>query len=161
MRIDKQTQGTIIFVGSIAAAYFLLIKPLAEKLGLKKTKEQKEQATKEVQSIEQYVKDTIKRQSPTKSKGEWTLVANALYQNMGYSRWDDNYEAAGVNLTKVKNDGDVATLISQFGRRQEYFFGIPTGGLSTLPEFVTRNLSRTKIEAINDNYRRKNIKFRF
>lgn len=161
MRIDKQTQGTIIFVGSIAAAYFLLIKPLAEKLGLKKTKEEKEQEKKETEAVEQYVKDSIRRQNPTKSAGEWTLVANQLYQNMGYSRFDDDYEAAGVNLTRPKNDADVALLINQFGKRQEYFFGIPTGGKSTLPEFVGRNLSRGKIEAINDNYKRKNIKFKF
>lgn len=161
MRIDKQTQNTVLFVGGIAAAYFLLIKPIAEKLGLKKTKEEKEQAIKETQSVSQYVQTTLKRQQPTKSVGEWSLVAGQIYQNLGYSSLDDNVAAAGVNLTKVKNDADVATLIDQFGKRQEYFFGIPKGPLSTLPEFVIRNLSRSKIEAINDNYKRKNIKFRF
>lgn len=161
MKIDKQTQNTLLFVGAVAAGYFLLIKPIAEKLGLKKSKEEKQQQKKETEAVQQYVKDSIRRQNPTKSAGEWTLVANQLYQNMGYSFIDDNYEAAGVNLTKPRNDADVALLINQFGKRQEYFFGIPTGGLSTLPEFVGRNLSRGKIEAINDNYRRKNIKFRF
>lgn len=161
MKIDKQTQGTILFIGGIAAAYFLLIKPLAEKLGLKKTKQEKEQEKKQTAAVDQYVKSTLQKQRPTKSAGEWAIIASQLYQNMGYSRVSDNYAAAGVNLTKVKNDADVASLINQFGKRQEYFFGIPTGGLSTLPEFVIRNLSRSKIEAVNDNYRRKNIKFRF
>jgi hypothetical protein len=161
MKIDKQTQNTVLFVGGIVAAYFFLIEPIAEKLGLKKTKEEKELISKEKKSVAEYVQSTLKKQQPTKSKGEWNLIAQQIYENLGYSIFQDNYAAAGVNLTKVVNDADVATLIDQFGKRQEYTFGIPTGPLSTLPVFVTRNLSRQKIDAINDNYRRKNIKFRF
>jgi len=161
MKIDKQTQNFILIIGGAAATYFLLLKPLAEKLGLKKTKEEKELIREETSSVSQYVKDSLKKQQPTKSKGEWNLIASQIYNNLGYSRFDDDVEAAGVNLTRAKNDADVAVLIDQFGKRQEYFFGIPTGPLSNLPVFVNRNLSRQKIEAINDNYRRKNIKFRF
>jgi hypothetical protein len=45
--------------------------------------------------------------------------------------------------------------------RQESFFGINTGGLQNLPQFIIGNLSNSDIAKINDNYARKGIKFRF
>jgi DNA helicase-2/ATP-dependent DNA helicase PcrA len=56
---------------------------------------------------------------------------------------------------------DIAVLYKAFGKRQEFYFGIPYGGLRDLMAFITSNLSSDAIATINDNYKRKNIKFRF
>ena len=80
---------------------------------------------------------------------------------MRYSAIDDDKADAGYQIARVQNDADVAVLIDQFGKRQEYFFGIPTGDPKTLPEFITSNLSRSTLNQINGNYASKNIKFRY
>jgi biopolymer transport protein ExbB/TolQ len=161
MKIDKNTQNTLLLVGGGIAIYFILLKPILEKLGLKKTAEQIDQENKQKKSLEDYINQSKQNQKQTKSNGEWLLIADQIYENLRYSSISDDKEAAGANLSRPKNDADVATLIQQFGKRQEYYFGIPTGGLKNLPEFVISNLDRTKIEAINNNYVRKNIRFRW
>jgi ankyrin repeat protein len=50
---------------------------------------------------------------------------------------------------------------SVIGKRQEYFFGIPSGSEMSLNEFITSNLSRDNINLINDNYKRKGMAFKF
>lgn len=161
MKIDKNTRTNILVFGGVIAGYFLVVKPLLQKLGLQKTKEEKDAEQREREAVTQYVKTTLKKQNPTKTAGEWALIANTIYEDLRYSAIDDNKDDAGYQVARVKNDADVAVLIQQFGKRQEYFFGIPTGSPKTLPEFITSNLSQSKINAINDNYSRKNIKFRF
>lgn len=161
MKIDKNTRTNILVFGGVVAGYFLVLQPILRKLGLQKTKEEKELEQQERQAVSNYVSATLRTTRPTKTAGEWSLIARTIYEDLKYSALDDNKEDAGYQLARVQNDGDVATLIQQFGRRQEYFFGLPLGDLKTLPEFVTSNLSQSKIEAINDNYRRKNIKFRY
>jgi hypothetical protein len=52
-------------------------------------------------------------------------------------------------------------LIKTFGKRQEYLFGIPSGSPMGLTEFITSNLDRSNINLINDNYSRKEMKFKF
>ena len=161
MKIDKNTRTNIIVFGGALAGYFLLVQPLLRKLGLQKTKEEKEIEQREREAVKEYVKKTIQTQRPTKTAGEWALIARTIYEDLRYSAIDDNKDDAAYQVARAKNDADVAVLIQQFGSRQEYFFGIPTGSPKTLPEFIVSNLSQSKINAVNDNYRRKNIKFRF
>jgi hypothetical protein len=161
MKIDKNTRNNILVFGGVIAGYFLVIQPILRKLGLQKTKEEKAVEQKERESVKQFVKTALKKQNPTKSAGEWALIANTIYEDLRYSAIDDNKADAGYQIARVQNDADVAVLIEQFGKRQEYFFGIPTGSPKTLPEFITSNLSRSTLDAINGNYQRKNIKFRY
>ena len=161
MKIDKNTRTNILIFGGIAASYFLVLQPLLRKLGLQKTPEEKALERQQREAVADYVRETTRTQRPTKTAGEWALIAGQIYEDLKYSAIDDNKDDAALQVTRVKNDADVATLIQQFGQRQEYFLGIPLGDRKTLPEFITSNLTRSKIDAINDNYRRKNIKFRF
>lgn len=139
-------------------AYFLILKPILEKLGLTKTAEQV-QAQK---NIETYVEKTIKTISPTKSVGEWQIIADQIYRDLKFSAIDDDKDDAVVQLCRAKNEGDVALLIKLFGLRQETWFGIiPDGSPKDLQQFVKSNLSNKQIGIVNENYRRKNIKYRF
>lgn len=161
MKIDKTTRNSILIIGGVAAGYFLVLKPLLVKLGLQKSAEEKELERQEAAATASYVRETLRKQKPTKTAGEWALIAGQIYEDLKYSAIDDNKSDAAFQVSRVKNDADVATLIQQFGKRQEYFFGLAVGDLKTLPQFITSNLSRSQIAAVNDNYRRKNIKFSF
>jgi hypothetical protein len=103
----------------------------------------------------------LKTQSPTKSIGEWQIIADQIYNDLKFSGIADNKSDAGYQVARVQNDADIATLIQVFGMRQESFFGINTGGLQNLPQFIISNLAKSEIAKINDNYARKNIKFRY
>ena len=117
--------------------------------------------TKADTSIEQWTQQAIKTETPTKTPGEWAVIANTIYEDLKYSKLDDNKADATYQIARVKNTADLAMLIQQFGKRQEYFFGIPAGDEKDLPTFVRTNLDNEQIAIVNDNYRRKNIKFQY
>jgi hypothetical protein len=89
------------------------------------------------------------------------IIADQIYQDLKFSRVSDDREDAGVQVTRVKNNADFKLLYKAFGKRQEYTFGIPTGGEKDLAAFIVANMPREKIEIINKNYRSKGIKFQF
>lgn len=111
--------------------------------------------------VKAYVQAATAAQTPTKTRGEWALIADTIYNDLRYSRIDDDHGDAVYQLARAKNDADVATIIDIFGKRQEYLFGLPVGDEMALPTFVRSNLNDTEINTVNDNYKRKNIKFRW
>jgi len=120
-----------------------------------------EQEVKSEKVVDTYVKETLKKQNPTKSKGEWQIIADQIYADLRYSAVSDNKADATYQVARAQNDADVALLLQLFGRRREYLFGIPAGAEMNLQEFLRSNLSASQIASINDNYRRKGIKYRF
>jgi len=161
MAIDKDTKKLLLYTAIGGGAYFLILKPLLIKLGvLKSTLELEQDYTKKV-NIDAYINNSIKTQTPTKSKGEWQIIADQIYNDLKFSGIADNKSDAGYQVARVQNDADIATLIQVFGMRQESFFGVNIGGLQNLPQFIIGNLSKSAIATINDNYARKGIKFRF
>jgi hypothetical protein len=161
MAIDKQTQKLLLYAAIGGGAYFLILKPLLIKLGILKSSLELEQDYTQKVNIDAYINNSIKTQTPTKSKGEWQIIADQIYNDLKFSGIADNKSDAGYQVARVQNDADIATLIQVFGMRQESFFGINTGGLQNLPQFIIGNLDKSEIAKINDNYARKNIKFRF
>lgn len=161
MAIDKQTQKLLLYVAIGGGAYFLILKPLLVKLGILKSTLELQQEQSQKENIDAYVNNSLKIQTPTKSKGEWQIIADQIYNDLKFSGIADNKSDAGYQISRVQNDADIALLIQIFGMRQESFFGINTGGLQNLPQFIIGNLSKSDIAKINDNYSRKNIKFRF
>lgn len=160
--MTKHEQKTIFIIGGVAAGYFLLIKPILEKIGLKKSAEEKRTEQRKINQLEQQLKDIQRSgQKPTKSNQEWQTIADQIYNNLRYSAISDNKANAGYQVARVQNDADFWTLYKFFGKRREYLFGIPAGGLQDLSQFINGNLSKNAIVKINDNYRRKGIKFRF
>ena len=161
MAIDKQTQKLLLYTAIGGGAYFLILKPLLIKLGILKSALELEQDYSQKVNIDSYINNSIKTQTPTKSKGEWQIIADQIYNDLKFSGIADNKSDAGYQIARVQNDADIATLIQVFGMRQESFFGINIGGLQNLPQFIIGNLDKSEIAKINDNYARKNIKFRF
>ena len=161
MAIDKQTQKLLLYTAIGGGAYFLILKPLLIKLGILKSALELEQDYTQKVNIDAYINNSIKTQTPTKSKGEWQIIADQIYNDLKFSGIADNKSDAGYQVARVQNDADIATLIQVFGMRQESFFGVNIGGLQNLPQFIISNLDKSEIAKINDNYARKNIKFRF
>jgi len=161
MAIDKQTQKLLLYTAIGGGAYFLILKPLLIKLGVLKSALELEQDYTQKVNIDAYINNSIKTQTPTKSKGEWQIIADQIYNDLKFSGIADNKSDAGYQVARVQNDADIATLIQVFGMKQESFFGVNIGGLQNLPQFIIGNLDKSEIAKINDNYARKNIKFRF
>jgi len=161
MAIDKETQKILLYTGVGVGAYFLILKPLLIKLGVVKSPLEEQQEKSQKENIENYVQISLTNQTPTKTKGEWQIIADQIYNDLRFSGVADNKSDAFYQIQRVKNDADIALLIQIFGMRQESFFGISVGGLQSLPQFIISNLSNSDISKINDNYSRKNIKFRF
>lgn len=155
MAIDKQTQKLLLYTAIGGGAYFLILKPLLIKLGVLKSALELEQDYTQKVNIDAYINNSIKTQTPTKSKGEWQIIADQIYNDLKFSGIADNKSDAGYQVARVQNDADIATLIQVFGMRQESFFGINIGGLQNLPQFIIGNLDKSEIAKINDNYARK------
>jgi len=151
----------ITYAIGIGAGYFLILKPILIKLGFMQSAEQVQQDLSQTQNIQDYLGQSITSQTPTKSRGEWQIIANNIYNDLYNAGISDNKSDAGYQIARVQNDADFSVLYDTFGKRQEYFFGVPTGGLQDLVQFIIGNLDRTEINKINDNYSRKGIKFRF
>jgi len=161
MAIDKQTQKLLLYTAIGGGAYFLILKPILIKLGILKSSLEVQQEQSQKENIDSYISNSIRTQTPTKSIGEWQIIADQIYNDLKFSGIADNKSDAGYQVSRVQNDADIATLIQVFGMRQESFFGINTGGLQNLPQFIIGNLDKSEIAKINNNYARKNIKFRY
>ncbi len=162
MAISQDNKKILTTAGIVIAAYLVVIKPLFQSLGITKTEEEKAKEKSDAANISEVEKNLNARGIDiTKSKAEWDQIADAIYNDLRFSMLDDDKEDAGYQLARVQNDADIIYLIKTFGKRQEYFFGLPIGSPKNLTEFITSNLTREKINLINDNYTRKGIKFKF
>lgn len=160
--MKKSDNTLLIYAIGIGAGYFLVVKPLLEKLGiLKSTEEVLKEKTEAANVTDQQrilQKSGLKL---TKSKAEWDSIANQIYNDLKYSAIDDNKANAGYQVARVQNDLDMVYLIQSFGKRQEYYFGLPAGEKKSLASFITSNLSDAAIQKLNANYASKKMKFRF
>jgi hypothetical protein len=156
--MTSQDKNLAYIIGGIAA-YFLVLRPFLEKMGIVESREETQQRNYKEEEKSKYLDPGTEK--PTKSAGEWVIIADQIYQDLKFSRVSDDREDAGVQVTRVKNNADFKLLYKAFGKRQEYTFGIPTGGEKDLAAFIVANMPREKIEIINANYLRKGIKFQF
>jgi len=158
----KQQDKQILIYGGIAAlAYFGIINPILKGLGIKKTQAEIKKEKQDKEFVEDQIKESIKVQKPTKTNAEWSIIADQIYNDLRFSAFDDNKTDAAYQVARVKNETDLWILYKYFDKRQEYLFGIPAGAKMNLQQFIISNLSKSTILKINDNYRRKNIKFSF
>jgi hypothetical protein len=156
--MNSQDKNLTYIIGGIAA-YLLILRPFLEKLGIVESREKEIQRNYQETEKEKYLEPT--KEKPTKSPGEWVIIADQIYQDLKFSKISDNRKDAGYQIARVKNNADFKLLYKAFGKRQEYTFGIPAGGEKDLAGFVVDNLERSQIEIINNNYRHKGIKFQF
>ena len=162
MPITQENKKLLTYLGIGVAAYLLVLKPIFQALGLQKTPEEQAKAKSEAANIADIQKNLKALGiNLSKSKAEWDIIANTIYNDLKFSALADNKDDAGYQVARVKNDADILYLIETFGKRQENLFGNPNGSPMTLPEFITSNLSQSNINLINDNYTRKGMKFKF
>ena len=144
----------LYYIGGAIAAYFLIIKPVLISLNVLKSKEEIDK--------DKEIKDFIDQSGTlTKTSGEWAIIADQIHEDLKYTALDDNKANAGYQVSRVKTSKDFAELYKQFGKRREYFFGIPSGSLKDLQAFIRSNLDDSAIQIINNNYKRKGISFQF
>ena len=149
---DKKT---LYYVGGAVLAYFFILKPVLQKFGIVKTKDE---ILREKEK-EKFLQDT--NEPPTKSPGEWAIIADQIDEDLRYTALDDDKADAGYQVSRVKNNADFKLLFKAFGKRQEYVFFVPSGSEKDLQQFIRSNLSDSAIQIINSNYRKKNITFQF
>ena len=160
MNEQKKNIAPLIYIlGGIGA--YLLLRPILDAIGITKASEAAKQEAENKAKREEYLKPKQGDPAPTKTAGEWAIIADTLYRDMQFSWIDDDYNDAEYQLKRPKNESDMKLLISAFGFRQERKFGIPDGPPKDLKQMVNDNLSRKYIDAINAAYRDRKISFRF
>ncbi len=145
----------IYYLGGAILAYFLIIKPVLQKLSILKNEDEiNRDKAKEI-----YL--TSSKEKPTKTPGEWAIIADQIHEDLRYSALDDDKKDAAYQAARVKNNADFKLLYQNFGKRREYFFGVPSGSEKDLAQFLRSNLADSEIQIINQNYRNKNISFQY
>lgn len=85
---------------------------------------------------------------------QYETFANTIYNSMRFASGDD-YATVELTMKRMKNNLDVAKLIKAFGKRQDYFFGIPTGDPMDLFTYIQKELGNEYLGLTN--YRVRNI----
>lgn len=162
MAITQDNKKLLTGLGIAIAAYLLVLKPIFQALGLQKTPEELAKSKSDAANIADIQKTLLSKGiTLSKSKAEWDIIADTIYNDLKFSAIADNKADAGYQVARVQNDADILYLIQSFGRRQENLFGVSSGSPMSLPEFITSNLTQSNINLINDNYSRKGMKFKF
>jgi hypothetical protein len=106
------------------------------------------------------------KMKPSYNDSNYITLANTIYEGMRYCVGDD-YGAVEENMKKMKNDLDVAKLIKAFGQKQNYCFGVPTGGDMDLFTFVKKELGSDyggltdyRLQRINQDWAKKGITYK-
>ena len=154
------TQKLLIYATVIGGGYFFVLKPLLIKLGIVQDPALAAQSAAQTQNVSDYVSSAVANQTPTKTRGEWQLIADSIYTDLSQILINNRSDAV-YQLARPQNDADVALLIDTFGQRQQNWFGFSAGSTQTLPAFVTQTLTNSDINTVNGNYQRKGIKFQF
>lgn len=167
MKLDLKDPATLkafawLAIGIVGLIVFIkFTKKTGEVIGIFDTEEEKEAEKKTKKAIEDFAKEAQKTSKPTRTAAQWGLVADTIYNKLRYSGISDDKTGAYSELARVLTDADMGLLLSQFGTRQEYSFGIPMGGPKTLVQFVQDNFSLADIQSLNTLYSRSKMKFKF
>jgi hypothetical protein len=169
MKIDKNTKDIIVYAGTGLALYFILLRPLLQKLGIQKTSEELQQQKTQKQGRVKFIEDALKKPKkeqtaggkPTRPVGQYAIWADQIYEYLKRSAVSDNKVAAfNILMQFIQNDADIALLSKYFGTRSEFAFGLPTGK-KNLSEFIVTNLDKDTIARLNSAYARSKMTFRF
>lgn len=150
--------GTIALVAGGVVVAFLVGRKLLQFFNVVPTAEEAKQERQRRTTLEKAKKETSVRQS--QPDFYWQNLANVIHEAWKYSRFDDDKDLAEAKLKEPRNDADYLKLVEFYGKRQNYFFGIPEGGLRTLSEAANSELAEERINRINANYAQKGIKYR-
>jgi len=159
--MKKEEEKLLMYGLGFIAAYILIIKPILVKIGLLEDEARLKTEERKKTQIQTQIDESAKTQKQTKTDQEFQVIADQIYEDLRYSAISDNKSDAAYQVARVKNDTDLWILYKYFAKRREYLFGLPSGSLQDLSQFINSNLSTSVINQINKNYQSKNIKFRF
>lgn len=151
--MKKDQRQTLILVAGLVAGYAIL-KPILNRLGLAKSEETKRREERRKSQIDSKVAEEKKKFKGFLSDAEAQSIADSIYNSLATSAISDSPGVAEAALSKIHSDADWWNVYRLFGRRQEYFFGLPTGGLKDIDQFIADNLSKQAIKRTNDNWDR-------
>ena len=102
---------------------------------------------------------------PSYPESQYTMFANTIYNGMRYCVGDD-YGSVEDTLKKMNNNVDVIKLVKAFDKRQDYCFGVPSGGQFDLFTYVQKELGNDyagltnyRVKRINENWKNKGITY--
>jgi hypothetical protein len=90
----------------------------------------------------------------------YASFADTVYEGLRYSWISDSYSDGEAVLKEMKNDLDVAKLISAYGTRQEYYFGLDAGAPKSLFQAVVSNYEQSRIDSIQSDWAAKAITYK-
>lgn len=158
--IQPYVKPVLYAVAVLIAMYYLtqIMDFVMQFLGVKDSKKQIEKDENDADDLNDNVQ--VQKTSLTKSIAEWNQISDVIYESLNKSSVSNNIDLAGLQICRVRTDADTAQLMKSFGKRQDYFFGMPQGSPQGLEYFVTKKMP-SKVSAINKHYQGKNIKKRF
>lgn len=155
---SAQDWGQIALVAGGVVVAFLVGRKLLQFFNVVPTAEEAQQSRERERTLREAQQQTKVKQS--QPDFYWKALADTIHEAWKYSRFDDDKALAEAKLKEPKNDADYLKLVQFYGKRQNYFFGIPEGGLRTLSEAANSELDQDRINRINTNYAQKGIKYR-
>ncbi len=132
-----------------------------EGLGISDTKEEKTAKAATEKAIKDFAKESAQTSKPTRSAAQWALVADTIYNALKSSAISDDKAKAYGELARVLTDADMGLLLTSFGKRQEYSFGVPIGDSKSLTQFVQDNFNDEDINDLNKLYSKSKMKWKF
>lgn len=159
--MTQKEKQTWVFVGLGAIAAILIGSKLLQKLKIIDDPKVKATEKRKQDQLNKAIQDSSQKEKLTKSIQQWQIIADQIYKDLRYSAISDDKKDATYQVSRVQNLTDFLILYKLFGKRQEYLFGIPSGGLQDLQQFVRSNLSNDQIAKINWNYKNKGIQYQF
>lgn len=155
----KSYAPVVIFTIVLIIA-LLLGKKILVALNIIESAEERKSRKKREAAFVQTKDKILSVQSPSINDANLVMLADQLYEALRYSAIGDDKDEAETILKKMRVDADLYRLADLFGTRQEFWFAIPGASLTFSP-FVSSNLSRARLDRINENYKTKGITFRF
>lgn len=99
---------------------------------------------------------------PTYSPENYESMAESIYNALQNITGIGDNKREAVRIMQLQlNDLDIQLLTRAFGIRREHIFGVFMDKAKNLSQFLTDNLSRDQIEAINSDYASKGIGYRY
>jgi len=160
--LPQWAKGTVV-VGAGLVLFLVGRKIYKSAFPNEEEKKRKELSQNIENDISKLTKEGVK---PTFIDSQYVLFANTIHNGMRYCVGDD-YGTVESTLKKMANDMDVAKLIKAFGTRNDYCFGLKTGEFD-LFTYVQKELGNDfggvtnyRVQRINDDWKKKGIKYQF
>lgn len=164
MKLKQEDIKTFTYAAVAVGGLFFLYKfgkGILTALNLVDTEEEKAIEKNRQKALKSAQKEQQKKGvQQTRSDLYWQNAADSLYDAWKFSALDDDKDLAEAKLKEPMNDVDFLKLQEYYGARQNYFFGIPEGGLRNLTDAANSELSQERIDRINEIYRQRGIKYK-